>query len=268
MHPCCLFACCWGVQPQQLSGARALPLLLRAQAADEDGSGELDIDEFCAKLGPHLGANLTPQQARPPAAAARPPPRRAERPDRPTPTHHQTPQVRQLFNKIDADAGGTVDWDEFTNFMLLERAAAAGGDADADNWRLFPSALRDKTPPSAAHHEQVRSSGRRSSLSAARGPQSGGPDGDRPRVKRNPSGRPRLPLRAAGQGHHVRPRRQLAPVGRVRPGARAHAGARLVVADRRGVPAGVAQAGADDDGPRGHVLRHRAASAARSSPAA
>jgi hypothetical protein len=30
--------------------------------ADEDGSGELDIDEFCSKLGPHLGANLTRQQ--------------------------------------------------------------------------------------------------------------------------------------------------------------------------------------------------------------
>ncbi|KIY99155.1 hypothetical protein MNEG_8805 [Monoraphidium neglectum] len=33
-------------------------------SADEDGSGELDIEEFCAKLGPHLGANLTKQQAR------------------------------------------------------------------------------------------------------------------------------------------------------------------------------------------------------------
>ena len=50
------------------------------QEADEDGSGELDIDEFCAKLGPHLGYNLTRQQ------------------------------VSQLFMKIDADAGGTVDW--------------------------------------------------------------------------------------------------------------------------------------------------------------
>jgi hypothetical protein len=54
--------------------------LIAPQAADEDGSGELDIDEFCAKLGPHLGVNLKPQQ------------------------------VAQLFMKIDADAGGTVDW--------------------------------------------------------------------------------------------------------------------------------------------------------------
>lgn len=39
------------------------------EEADEDGSGELDIDEFCQKLGPWLGANLTRQQVR---AAATP----------------------------------------------------------------------------------------------------------------------------------------------------------------------------------------------------
>ncbi|WIA12480.1 hypothetical protein OEZ85_012515 [Tetradesmus obliquus] len=95
------------------------------EAADEDGSGELDIDEFCAKLGPHLGVNLKRQQ------------------------------VAQLFMKIDADAGGTVDWDEFTNYMFLEKAQAAAGDSAADNWRLFPADFRDKNEASAYHHEQV-----------------------------------------------------------------------------------------------------------------
>ena len=71
--------------PPPLLASASLSSLLKhpaphAQAADEDGSGELDIDEFCAKLGPHLGVNLKPQQ------------------------------VAQLFMKIDADAGGTVDW--------------------------------------------------------------------------------------------------------------------------------------------------------------
>jgi len=28
--------------------------------------------------------------------------------------------LRSLFMKIDADAGGTVDWTEFMNYMLLE----------------------------------------------------------------------------------------------------------------------------------------------------
>ena len=29
-------------------------------------------------------------------------------------------QLNQLFMKIDADAGGSVDWHEFMNYMLLE----------------------------------------------------------------------------------------------------------------------------------------------------
>lgn len=32
------------------------------QSADEDGSGELDVDEFCVKLGPLLGTNMTHAQ--------------------------------------------------------------------------------------------------------------------------------------------------------------------------------------------------------------
>lgn len=50
------------------------------QEADEDGTGELDINDFVEKLGPHLGKDLTKAQ------------------------------ITQLFMKIDADAGGTVDW--------------------------------------------------------------------------------------------------------------------------------------------------------------
>jgi len=95
------------------------------QAADEDGSGELDIEEFCSKLGPHLGANLTKQQ------------------------------VMQLFLKIDADAGGTVDWDEFTNFMFLEKAQQAAGEGAAENWRLFPQEFRDTNEQSCYHRDQV-----------------------------------------------------------------------------------------------------------------
>jgi Ca2+-binding EF-hand superfamily protein len=77
------------------------------QDADDDGSGELDIDEFCEQLGPHLGKNLSRQQ------------------------------ITQLFMKIDADAGGTVDWDEFSNYMFLKKA---GDENDSSAcWRLFPA---------------------------------------------------------------------------------------------------------------------------------
>lgn len=49
------------------------------QNADEDGTGELDMEEFALKLGPYLGDNSDTELA-------------------------------QLFMKIDADCGGTVDW--------------------------------------------------------------------------------------------------------------------------------------------------------------
>ena len=29
-------------------------------------------------------------------------------------------QLNQLFMKIDADSGGSVDWNEFMNYMLIE----------------------------------------------------------------------------------------------------------------------------------------------------
>lgn len=74
--------------------------------ADDDGSGELDIDEFCEQLGPYLGKDLTRQQ------------------------------IMQLFMKIDADAGGTVDWDEFSNYMFLKRAE--NDEDSAESWKLFP----------------------------------------------------------------------------------------------------------------------------------
>ena len=30
-------------------------------------------------------------------------------------------QLNQLFMKIDADSGGSVDWNEFMNYMLMEK---------------------------------------------------------------------------------------------------------------------------------------------------
>ncbi|KAG2498385.1 hypothetical protein HYH03_003644 [Edaphochlamys debaryana] len=107
-----------------------LKLLKRIfEEADEDGSGELDIDEFCDKLGPYLGDVV----------------------GYPISTREE---VRQLFMKIDADAGGTVDWDEFTNFMFLERAQMAGESA-SENWRLFPQDFRDRNDLSVTHRGPV-----------------------------------------------------------------------------------------------------------------
>jgi hypothetical protein len=46
--------------------------------------------------------------------------------------------------------------DEFTNFMFLEKAQAAAGEGDSDNWRLFPADFRDENSATSMHHEQVR----------------------------------------------------------------------------------------------------------------
>jgi hypothetical protein len=89
--------------------------------------------------------------------------------------------------KIDADAGGTVDWwasgkrgaegrdlhwwrrghaalrnrarlfcppidhrDEFTNFMFLERAQQAADEGSSENWRLFPQVAGSAAPAAGA----------------------------------------------------------------------------------------------------------------------
>lgn len=50
------------------------------QTADEEGTGELDLETFKAEMAPHLGQDISDTD------------------------------LVQLFMKIDADCGGTVDW--------------------------------------------------------------------------------------------------------------------------------------------------------------
>lgn len=75
------------------------------QDADEDGGGELNLQQFMEHLGPLL------QDAH--------------------------PDLARLFKQIDADAGGTVDWDEFANFMFLQRTSSTR--TMRKTWRFFPS---------------------------------------------------------------------------------------------------------------------------------
>lgn len=60
------------------------------ESADKDGGNDLDEKEFIEHFGDVIGKGMNPKQ------------------------------LRSLFMKIDADAGGTVDWTEFMNYMLLE----------------------------------------------------------------------------------------------------------------------------------------------------
>ena len=58
--------------------------------ADEDGGGGLDMEEFLAAFGKIFAESLNDQE------------------------------LTNLFMKIDANSDGTVDWNEFTEYMLLE----------------------------------------------------------------------------------------------------------------------------------------------------
>lgn len=55
--------------------------------------------------------------------------------------------------KIDADAGGTVDWDEFTNFMFLQRSD--GDEDDGENWRFFPQDFRERNDFGCHHRAPI-----------------------------------------------------------------------------------------------------------------
>ncbi|KAL0018315.1 hypothetical protein WJX77_008577 [Trebouxia sp. C0004] len=89
--------------------------------ADEEGTGELDMDTFKAKMAPHLGSDIT-----------------------------DTALV-QLFMKIDADCGGTVDWEEFTNYFFLRGVDGP----DQQEWKFFPQDFKSKNDPATYHREDV-----------------------------------------------------------------------------------------------------------------
>ncbi|GAB4819533.1 hypothetical protein N2152v2_006579 [Parachlorella kessleri] len=95
------------------------------EEADEDGSGELDIEEFTQKLGPHLGRHLSEAQ------------------------------IAQLFLKIDADCGGTIDWNEFTNYFFLQRGVTNAGE-DQQRFCLYPKGTWRKEWREQTHKDSVQ----------------------------------------------------------------------------------------------------------------
>ena len=85
----------------QINLAELHQMKLKFDAADEDGSDGIEMDEFIEHFGDIVGKSLSDLQ------------------------------LKQLFMKIDADSNGSVDWDEFTNFMFLKRQTTAGDDGPA-----------------------------------------------------------------------------------------------------------------------------------------
>ncbi|XP_062516095.1 WD repeat-containing protein on Y chromosome-like isoform X2 [Corticium candelabrum] len=91
------------------------------QQADENGSNGLDVDEFCLAFGDILGKGKNRQQ------------------------------MNFMFMKIDSNCDGTIDWDEFCTYMLLQYQEKDGmGSTDRD--KPFPRPLRIIQSP---HHDVV-----------------------------------------------------------------------------------------------------------------
>lgn len=86
-------------------------------AADEDGSDGLEMDEFVKAFGAVLGEKRLTRL-----------------------------QLTHLFMKIDANSDGSVDWDEFTSFMLMENQALIEKDAGEE----FSEFVRQSDPEEEA----------------------------------------------------------------------------------------------------------------------
>jgi hypothetical protein len=53
-------------------------------------------------------------------------------------------ELRKLFMRIDANSDGTVDWDEFSSFILLENQGAANLRESESVLQFHPSKMPDR----------------------------------------------------------------------------------------------------------------------------
>ena len=74
----------------QLTDGKLKQLQEIFEIADEDGGGGLDMEEFRIAMHKALGDHLT------------------------------TDELDKMFMKVDTNCDGTVDWDEYLSYMLLE----------------------------------------------------------------------------------------------------------------------------------------------------
>ncbi|GBG25627.1 WD repeat-containing protein 64 [Hondaea fermentalgiana] len=97
-------------------------LRLAFELADEDGGGGLDMEEFLNAFGHILGDNLSQRQ------------------------------LSNLFMKIDANSDGTVDWQEFTEFMLLENKGTELMEKEEIKCQYEPQEFEEPVENAKLHH--------------------------------------------------------------------------------------------------------------------
>ena len=91
--------------------------------ADDSGDGELSLKEFIAAFGKVLGQGLNYKQ------------------------------LNQLFMRIDADSGGTVDWNEFMNYMLIENTTLSS--MKQEHFTYMKTEDREPTPNDEEHAHKL-----------------------------------------------------------------------------------------------------------------
>lgn len=99
---------------EQISLQHIMELREAFDAAKKHKDGALELDEFLDAFGGIIGRDMNDKQ------------------------------INQLFMKIDADSNGSVDWNEFMNYMLLENETLSS--MKAEHFEYVKSNLEDPAP--------------------------------------------------------------------------------------------------------------------------
>jgi len=99
---------------EQISLQHIMELREAFDAAKKHRDSALELEEFMDAFGGIIGKGMNPKQ------------------------------INQLFMKIDADSNGSVDWNEFMNYMLLENETLSS--MKAEHFEYVKSNIPDPEP--------------------------------------------------------------------------------------------------------------------------
>lgn len=71
----------------------------------------------------------------------------------PDPTKQQ--ELKQLFRRIDANSDDSVDWNEYTNYLLLEEQGAHNLETEAARCEITPQTFTEPRQNSGHHHREI-----------------------------------------------------------------------------------------------------------------